>query len=259
MSDPQTATYPQFTNLKLNEGLVDQLMATVKFHVKGEYDAQRITSADYATVFLGALESVMANSTQYLLGTMLLELTKKKIAAEILLIELEGEKLRYEIDYMYPAQLIKLQQEGLLIEAQVRLADAQVLLTEAQILKIYAEITLIELQAQLIDAQIRKIDAEIDFIAAKILTEMANTTENFTPGSIVGRQTNLLRAQQLGFSGELNHKVAKLHADYAAVYESVEEQNIPGLPGGPDDAKSNPAYGTAATNIANLIEPQPAP
>jgi hypothetical protein len=226
-----TATFPQFTNLKLNEGLVDQLMATVKFHVHAEYAAQRITSADYATVFLGALESVMANSTQYLLGTMLLEEMRLKIQAEIKLIELEGEKLQFEIDYMYPAQLIKLQQEGKLIEAQVRLAEANILLTDAQILKIYAEIDLIKLQEQLIDAQVRKIDKEIEFIDAKIKTELANTVVNFDAGSIVGRQTDLLRAQTLGFSGELYHKVSKLHADYAAVYESVNEQQIPALTG----------------------------
>ena len=218
------ATYPQFTNLKLEAGLVDQLMATVKFHCKEEFDQQRITGADYSKVFLGALESVMANSTQYLLGTMLLELQREKIAAEILLLELEGEKLRFEIDFMYPAQLIKLQQEGLLIESQIRLSDAKVLETEANIDKIRAEIELLKLQEDLIAAQIDKIRQEILFLKAKVKTENANTDDTgVKPGSVIGRQTALLKAQRLGFSGDLYIKQAKVHADYAAVWMSVIE------------------------------------
>lgn len=220
---PGQATYPQFTNLKLEAGLVDQLMATVKFHVKGEFDEQRITSADYSKVFLGALESVLANSTQYLLGTMLLEQQRLKIAAEIKLLNFEGEKLRFEIDFMYPAQLIKLEQEGLLIASQIRLSDAKVLETEANINKIEAEILMLESQKLLIDAQILKINQEILFLQAKVKTEEANTGDNFTAGSVVGRQTALLKAQRLGFSGDLYIKQAKVHADYAAVWMSVIE------------------------------------
>lgn len=224
---PAEATYPQFTNLKLGEGLVDQLMETVKYHVKGEFDGQRITSADYSKVFLGALESVMANSTQYLLGTMLLEQQRLKIAAEIALLTLEGEKLRYEIDYMYPAQLIKLQQEGLLIESQIRLSDAKILETEANIRKIEAEILMLESQKLLIDAQIRKIDQEIIFLQQKVLTERANVDDaGIDPGSVIGRQTALLKAQKLGFAGDLYIKQAKVHSDYAAVWMSVIEDEF---------------------------------
>ncbi len=250
MSTPENATYPQFTNLKLNEGLVDQLMATVAFHVHKEFSAQRITGADYAKVYLGSLEAVLANSTQYLLGTLLLEQQKLKLIAEIAMINLESEKLRFEIDFMYPAQLIKLQQEGLLIMSQIRLSDAKVLETQANIQKIEAEILMLESQKLLIDAQILKINQEILFLQAKIKTEEANTEENFTSGSIVGRQTALLKAQKLGFSGDLYIKQAKLHADYAAVWQSVQETtNTPIL--------ANDATGADAKLVAAAIESIP--
>ena len=275
MTEYDKATYPQFTNLKLNEGLFDQLMATVEFHVKREFDQQRISSADYAKVYLGSLEAVLANSTQYLLGIVLLEQQKLKLEAEIALIELEGEKLRYEIDYvyplkvaqlelenqklaidveklrfeidyLYPAQLIKLQQEGLLIEAQVRLADANVLKTNAEVDKIEAEILMLESQKLLIDAQIDKIVQEILFLQAKIKTEEANTSKNFSTDSLIGRQAALLQAQKLGFAGDLYIKQAKLHADYAAVWQSVQETtNTPTLVGD--------AMGTAASTVAGNI------
>lgn len=243
MADQDNVTYPQFTNLKLNEGLFDQLMATVEFHVKREFTEQRISSADYAKVYLGSLEAVLANSTQYLLGIVLLEQQKLKLAAEIKMLELEAEKLRFEIDFMYPAQLIKLEQEGILIAAQVRLAEANILKTEAEIRKIDAEILMLESQKLLIDAQIDKIRKEIEFLTAKIKTEEANTGEGFTAGSIIGRQTALLKAQKLGFSGDLYIKQAKLHADYAAVWQSVQENdNEAALVG---DAQGTKAYDVA--------------
>jgi hypothetical protein len=246
---PPKPTYPAFTSQALGEGLFDQLMLTMKGHIHEEYAQQRITSADYARVFLGTMEAALSNTTQFLMAGLLLELQKQKIEAEIRLIDLEGEKLRYEIDYMYPAQLIKLQQEGLLIEAQVRLAEAQILKTAAEIEKIHAEIALLVLQEALIAAQILKIEKEIEFLTAKIATEWANTTEGFLPGSVIGRQTTLLRAQQLGFAGELHLKVAKLSADYQSVYESVNEAGIDHLPTGPSDAT-----GALAKGVANTIE-----
>jgi len=220
---PPTPTYPAYTNLALGDGLLDQLMKTVEFHVHREFKAQRITGGDYATVYLGALESVLANSTQYLLGVMLYEQQKEKIEAEIKLLELEGEKLRYEIDFMYPAQLIKLEQEGLLIEAQVRLAEANILKTAAEILKLEAEILMLETQKELIAAQILKINAEIEYIDAKIQTELANTSMNFSGDSVIGRQTSLLQAQTLGFAGDLDHKISKLHSDYQSVWVTTYE------------------------------------
>jgi len=245
MAEPQTTTYPGFTTLGLESGLFDQLMIAMKAHIHEEFKQQRITSADYSRVFLGIMESALSNTSQFLIAGLLLDLQKAKIEAEIRLIDLEGEKLRYEIDYMYPAQLIKLEQEGLLIAAQIRLADAQVLKTEAEVDKIEAEILMLESQKLLIDAQIDKINKEIEFLTAKIKTEKANTEENFSPGSVIGRQTTLLKAQQLGFSGELHAKVSKLHADYAAVYESVNELGVAALTG--------IAVGTDASGIASTI------
>lgn len=245
-----TPTYPAFTNLALGDGLLDQLMATVKSHVHEEFKQQRITGGDYAKVYLGAMEAVLGNSTQYLLGVLLYEQQKEKIEAEIKLIELEGEKLRYEIDYMYPAQLIKLEQEGLLIEAQVRLAEANILKTDAEIRKLEAEILMLETQKELIAAQILKINAEILYIDAKIKTELANTEMNFTSDSVIGRQTGLLQAQTLGFAGDLEHKVSKLHADYQAIWVTTYE---------PDSESGTvnliaPGDGQDASDIANTIK-----
>jgi hypothetical protein len=210
-------TYPQFTNLALNEGLVDQLMATVNHHLELQYDRSRISGSDFASVYLGSLQSVMQFSTQYLLGIMLIDEQKdktvaetsllhkqeEKIDGELALIDLQKAELRFRIEELLPLEkqkleleVIKVQQEGLLILAQVSLTGKQE----------------------------DKIDKEIEFLTAKILTEQANTQAGIAAAdSLIGRQMSLLAAQKLGFAGDIQVKAAKVHADYDAVFQSVQE------------------------------------
>ena len=121
-----------------------------------------------------------------------------------------------------PAQLAKLQQETILIEIQGRLAEQNILLAEAQ--------------TRLTEQQILKLEKEIEYLTAKILTERANTEEDIAENnSLVGRQITLLHAQKEGFAGDIYSKTAKLHADYAVVYQSVQE--VPDDVGLNSDAK----------------------
>lgn len=49
-------------------GVFDTLMRTTKIHLQEEYDAQRITGHEYATVYLGALTAVLQTSAQFLVN-----------------------------------------------------------------------------------------------------------------------------------------------------------------------------------------------
>lgn len=185
----ETPTYPQFTNTALGEGLFDQLMAAAKKHIMEEWNEQRINGDTYAKVYLGMMETVLGNTTQYLLGLLLIDEKADKLQAEIDLIREQIRQMAYETDFILPAQRDK----------------------------ILAEI-------ELINAQIAKINKEIEFLDAKILSELANTDETIADaGSLIGRQINLLRIQGLGFAGDLEAKATKLHADYDSVFQSVQE------------------------------------
>jgi hypothetical protein len=227
----QKPTFPQFTNLALNEGLVDQLMATVNHHLEKQYAKGRLAGSDFAQVYVGSIASVMQFSTQYLLGIMLIDEQKAKADAEtsllykqqeqidheLILLDLKEAELRYRVEQLLPLEkqkleleVIKVQQEGLLIEAQIRKIDADILFLDAQT-------TMMEKQAD-------KIDKEIEFLTAKIRTEQANTIAGIADGnSLIGRQMSLLAAQKLGFAGDIHVKVAKVYADYDAVFQSVQE------------------------------------
>jgi len=184
-----TPTYPQYTNRQLADGLFDQLMAAVKYHIDLEWKSQRITGDNYTKVYLGSLESVLANTTQYLLGILLIDEKRDQLIQQTEVLEEEARQKRYETDFILPKQVDKL----------------------------IAEIALI-------NAQTDKVNKEIEFLDAKIQSELANTDETIAdPNSLIGRQINLLRIQGLGFAGDLEAKAAKLHADYDSVFQSVQE------------------------------------
>ncbi len=49
-------------------GAFDKLMAAGLVHITNEYDNNRITGADYSTVYLGMLQASMAQAVQFVLG-----------------------------------------------------------------------------------------------------------------------------------------------------------------------------------------------
>jgi len=227
----QEPTFPQFTNLALSEGVVDQLMTTVEHHINKQFKAQRLRGTDAAQVYIGLIDSVLQYSTTYLLGIMLIDEQKAKLDADVSLtakqeeeidakiafVELEKQRLEFEIEQLFPLQKIKLQ-------AEIDLLGKQEALIDAQILKVTEEITTMQAQVTLWVKQGLKIDKEIDFLTAKIVTENANTVAGVAAAnSLIGRQMSLLAAQKLGFAGDIQVKAAKLHADYDAVFQSVQE------------------------------------
>lgn len=214
-----TITHPHYTNKGLGEGLFDQLMVAIKYHLDKEYQSGRISGDTYHKVYLGSMEAAMGNATQYLLGLLLIDEKREQILKQIELVEEEARQKAYETDYLLPQQLLKLIEETALLVKQ----------------------------QELIDKQMLKIDKEIEFLDAKIQSELANTDENIADlNSLIGRQINLLRIQGLGFAGDLESKAAKIHADYDAVFQSVQEV--------PDASTVSLNTGNAIINILQTVE-----
>lgn len=209
MSAPHTPVGMYYTKSGIGEGLFDQLMGAMEGHLDNQFKKQRLTGADYARVYVGSLEAVLSNTTQYLLGNLLIDEQRQKILKEIELTDKQIDQIDKEIEKT---------------DAEIEVLKLQPILTAAQIDKINAEIAFLEAQKDMMDAQKLKIDKEIEFLTAKIRTEYANTISSYAdPNSLVGRQKSLLEAQKLGFAGDLQSKMAKMFADYDAVVESVNE------------------------------------
>lgn len=68
-------------------GVFDVLMKAVNKNIEGQYNKNRITGPDYASVYLGAIQSVIAQSVQYLLQ-------EQKIEADVDLVKTQNTEIQ---------------------------------------------------------------------------------------------------------------------------------------------------------------------
>lgn len=179
-------------------GVFDVLMRANKAHLESEYQKNRIKGPEYATVYLGSLESVMQTSLQFLLN-------KDKADLEAQLIQAQIEKVNAEID------LVKQQTANAAIEAEV---------LRAQKCKLDAEFDVL-LQSKL------KTAAEVVLLTQKTQTEKAQTVAmGVDADSVIGRQKTLYEAQAKGFERDAEQKVAKLMIDSWNVRRTTDEGTV---------------------------------
>jgi len=55
-------------NISVGTGVFDVLMTAVEAHIERQFQKQRITGEDYATVYLGSLQAVLQQSVQFILN-----------------------------------------------------------------------------------------------------------------------------------------------------------------------------------------------
>lgn len=101
----------------LGGGVFDVMIATVKAHLREEFDAERIRGTDYANVFANSVTAIMAQASQYALA-------KSKLGLELQLLE---------------AQLGKLAADTVLVAKQSALVDVQATRENATALQINAD------------------------------------------------------------------------------------------------------------------------
>ena len=106
-------------------GVFDKLMSTVKAHIAEEYDKGRIKGQDYATLYLGSIQSVLQQSIEYVLR-------EKMTEAQIAGVEKETELKEYDLTSIKPKELeIKQKELELRTTESNRMRD----MTEAELEK----------------------------------------------------------------------------------------------------------------------------
>jgi len=118
-------------------GVFDVLMRAVNAHLQKEWSANRLKGTEYSTVYLGALESTMNASLQFLLA-------RDKTNAELDILKQQLVNLKVE-----EANAIK---QGVVLTNQAAQIAAQTSLTTKQELQVVAETLNVPKQGQLIDA-----------------------------------------------------------------------------------------------------------
>jgi len=186
------------------DGVFDILMRTTKLHLMEEYDAGRITGVEYTTVYLGALNAVLAQAIKYISDHQ----QTTRTTAEIGLIRQQTVSELAKTDDTIPVGLgfnatsaIKglVAEEKLLNAQKILLATTQVTVEEKNLVltdqKIVTELSktgdVIPVGYGLntssaiegiTGAERSKLSAETELTKQKVITELAGTSDSVITG-----------------------------------------------------------------------------
>lgn len=134
-------------------GVFDTLMRANKAHLESEFDKGRIKGPEYATVYLGSLQSIMSTALAFMTQRQKIDLEAQLLAQQILLAQAEVTKANASV---------------LLVQAEVAKANAAVLLTQAQTAQAQAELALIQANAGKIAAEVGLITQQTAKLALEV-------------------------------------------------------------------------------------------
>ena len=226
-------------------GVFDNLMEAVNVHLDAQFNSGRLTGADYATVYLGALQSTIQQSISFVLGEQAAdkqaELLDKQAATE--------SKKAFDVASTTAVRDTQSVNDTALKAAQTTLTVNQSATELKQALNIISDTVLKEQQKLLAtnqtateanktidvasttsvrnvqstkdslikDATKAKLDSETSVLTQKGITEYAQTqqTSKVAPvaDSILGKQATLYGEQAKGFKWNADQKYLKTLLD----------------------------------------------
>jgi hypothetical protein len=223
-------------------GVFDKMMAAVEAHIAQEHNTGRIRGSEYATVYLGALQSTQSIALQFILG-------EQQAQAETALLESQKLKVDEELNLvtsqiaLTDAQELKVDAEKLLVDQQTANAVTENTVLVAQECKLRAEYDLIL-------EQVNKVTAETGVLNQKKVTEQAQTNgSGVTTDSVVGAQVQLYQRQADGFLRDAEQKAAKLLIDTWNVRRTTDEATVADTTNKLDDASIGSVVAVLKTGI----------
>lgn len=175
-------------------GVFDQLMQANKAHLEDQYTRSRIKGAEYATVYLGALQTAMEHSLQYVLQEQNVDLQAQLLEKQI---ETEGLK-----QAQLTEQTLNITAERAQIEAQTALAEQQKTNLTAEALNIPKQGLLLDAQTAVQDQQkvnLTSEDLRIKEQTAQITAETLNVPKQ---GDLLDAQTSVQIQQETNLQSE---------------------------------------------------------
>lgn len=154
-------------------GIFDQMMRSIKAHLSEEYNSGRMQGTDYATVYLGSLQSVLSRAQEFLFARERIGLENELLQLQVQQAELERQRLEIAVQ-IAEAERGKLMAETVLLVKELEKVDADIALTQANISRIQRELPLV-------DAQVRGTNASTDLTGAqtdKVISDKALVDES---------------------------------------------------------------------------------
>ena len=212
-------TIEELTSRKaFGSGVFDAIMEAVHNHLKVEYDASRITGAEYATTYCRLTEAAMANAVQFCL---------QKNQAYYQGVLAQAQAVTAGIQAQIAAitakvQLAKTKAEALGVGAQYALTTMK-LATECNDSKIREEqLRQAEYQTRFLNPEPTGSDAEnnvnVDFLLKEAQVEhVKNQME------VEDKQKELYETQSTAYERKWEHDIASLFANQYTAMKSVDE------------------------------------
>lgn len=199
-------------------GVFDQLMRAVGRHLTLEYDANRITGADYTQAYIGSIAAVLQSSVQFVLSKDREVLSAELVKEQILKTRADTEAT------LQAATLTKQQQSTEALRGVVTAGQANKIAAEERLVKWKTTTE----QAQTLST-VKNADDDTDIVLLNGSTAVGT----------MGKQQLLYQRQADGFLRDAEQKAAKLFADLAAVrYTTNPEANTDPYNYGFDTARS---------------------
>ena len=221
-------------------GAFDILMRSAKQHLLEEYNADRVTGDEYTKLYLGTMTAVMQTAVQYILNVQ----QEEKIQAEIALVRQKTVTELAQTDDTIPVGLgfngdtnveglialekEKLQQNQLLVDAQVSQTNAQVALTTAQVSHIEAQTSQISSQVALTNSQVSLTDAQVTQVAADIAQTNAKVNLTNAQVSQTNAQVGLTNAQVTQIDAQISQIDSQIALTTAQIAQAQTSEALLG-------------------------------
>ena len=189
-------------------GVFDVLMRSTKTHLEAEFSKNRIKGAEYATVYLGSLDSVMRTSMEFLLQKQRIGLEAQLLEQQILLAQVGVLKANAELAIV-EASLAKIPLELAQLTAQTELVNAQKANTVAEL--------------AIIQANALKVPVEIDQLIAQTAVTTQQKLNLVAEAANIPKQGLLIDAQALNTSKQAAIAEKELLIKEQQVLVAIEE------------------------------------
>lgn len=211
--DLKGLTLEDLTTRQVNgSGVFDGLMASIKNHLKEEFEASRITGAEYSKVYIAMVQGAMSTAVQFLLGkdqaywqAALVQAQAKQ--AEVALVQSRVELLTAKLmAYMR-------QYEALTAEVNYALTKLKLATEDQQYCQLKAQTEVLVEQKALIQEQTE--------------VQRSQTLDTRRDGEVVvgsvGKQKALLSQQITSYQRDAEVKAAKMFVDAWITQKTIDE------------------------------------
>lgn len=257
-----TINIEQLTDINGN-GAFDKLAKAVLDKLQSEFKENRLTGTEYSKVYSTALDSLLAQSMQFLLQKDISANQAELLASQRLLVIAQTDAVVKDMQ-LTDANILKVNKEIEILDKQSDLMDKQIQLAQSQIDKSAKEIEVLEVQknklsaeillvqantaqankqievltaqllnipkeGQLLDKQVLKTQSETTYLDQRIKTEKAqilDSVDGVPVAGIIGKQRELYAAQTTGFQRDAEYKVLSKMIDSWSIRRSTDKGTV---------------------------------